>query len=45
MGAIETANRLKSVFVGDGGEFIWNRDSPNFGNPASTVASYTTTRD
>jgi len=40
LGAVESANRLKS-----NGEIIWNRDSPNLGNPDDTVASYTTQRD
>jgi hypothetical protein len=40
LGAIETANRLKP-----NGEFIWNRDAPNKGNPDDTVASFTTQRD
>jgi hypothetical protein len=44
LGAIESANRLKPLGA-EGGQFIWNRDTPNFGNPDDTAASFTTARD
>jgi hypothetical protein len=38
-GAVEEANRLKSS-----GQFIWNRDEPNLGNPDDTAAGWVSTR-